>query len=162
MTEKEARKRVKELKEFYNHLGSYLIVNLFLMALSLMTKSFWFIFPLLGWGIGILSHAAKTFGLFGYGGSKWEERKMQELMGRSGVPAEFQNLRQRIQNLEIISNVDESGDPVVAEDGKESMTREELICRLQQLEASVAEDREEDHIKRDSERASQIRNQQRN
>ena len=35
--------------------------------------NWWFFWPLLGWGIGIVSHAFTTFGVFGIFGRDWEE-----------------------------------------------------------------------------------------
>lgn len=77
-----ARKRVKEIKEFYSHLLSYVVVNLFLMALNLLTspEHLWFFWPMLGWGIGIAVHAMKTFNLMPFLGKDWEERKLKEFM----------------------------------------------------------------------------------
>jgi hypothetical protein len=38
------------------HLVTYACVNLFLFIISIMGGEFWFIYPLLGWGIGIAMH----------------------------------------------------------------------------------------------------------
>ena len=61
----EYRKKVlkqaeKEKSEFRGHILAYLGVNLFLFFVYLMTGAGfpWFLFPLGGWGIGIVSHAA--------------------------------------------------------------------------------------------------------
>ena len=77
-----AKKRVKEIKEFYSHLLAYVVVNLFLMAVNLLTspEHLWFFWPMLGWGIGITVHALKTFNLMPFLGKDWEERKMKEFM----------------------------------------------------------------------------------
>jgi len=77
-----AKKRVKEIKEFYSHLLAYVVVNLFLMAVNLLTspEHLWFFWPMLGWGIGIAVHALKTFNLMPFLGKDWEERKMKEFM----------------------------------------------------------------------------------
>ncbi len=80
--EQEVRKRVKELKEFYAHLASYLLINALLIVINLLTSSstFWAIWPLMGWGVGLASHAVSVFGLFGIGNKAWEERKVRELI----------------------------------------------------------------------------------
>lgn len=77
-----AKKRVKEIKEFYSHLLAYVVVNLFLMAVNLLTspEHLWFFWPMLGWGIGIAVHALKTFNLMPFLGKDWEERKLKEFM----------------------------------------------------------------------------------
>ncbi|MDQ1856783.1 2TM domain-containing protein [Chryseobacterium sp. WLY505] len=75
---RKASKRVKDLKEFYGNLTSYGIVIPFLAILNLMTAPgyLWFLWPALGWGIGIAFHAINVFGI----GKSWEERKIRELM----------------------------------------------------------------------------------
>ena len=80
--EQEARKRVAEIKDFHGHLLIYLLVNLMLVGIYLATGSdhFWPIYPILGWGIGLVSHAASTYGMFGFVNSEWEERKVREIM----------------------------------------------------------------------------------
>jgi two-component system LytT family sensor kinase len=73
-----AQQRVNDIKDFYGHLLSYIIVMAFLIFINYFTfwGYKWFLFPLLGWGIGISIHA---FTVFGYG-SRWEQRKIQEIM----------------------------------------------------------------------------------
>ncbi|WP_040993022.1 2TM domain-containing protein [Chryseobacterium oranimense] len=75
-----ARKRVKELKSFYANLISYCTVIPFLIIINLMTssKDLWFYYPMLGWGIGLASHAFRVFGV----GESWKERKIREIMNK--------------------------------------------------------------------------------
>jgi sensor histidine kinase YesM len=70
--------RVKELKGFYGNLTSYCLVIPFLIGVNLLTSPqyYWFWWPMLGWGIGLLSHALQVFGI----GKNWEEKKIKELM----------------------------------------------------------------------------------
>jgi two-component system LytT family sensor kinase len=79
-----AKKRVKELKDFYGHLTSFCLVMPFLIFLNLYTYSEfqWFWFPLLGWGMGLSFHA---FEIFGYG-KTWEEKKIREFMEKEKNP----------------------------------------------------------------------------
>jgi len=79
---REAKERVEELKSFYIHLFVYIIVNIGLFLLNVLTSpdSLWFYWPLLGWGIGILAHAFSVFGMRGILGKEWEERKIKEIM----------------------------------------------------------------------------------
>lgn len=77
-----AKKRVVAIKGYYTHLIVYIVVNLMLFAINMITSpdSLWFIWPLLGWGIAIVIH---TFSVFssGFGlGTDWEQRKIQEFM----------------------------------------------------------------------------------
>ena len=75
-----AKKRVDELKGFYGNLTSYCIVIPSLALINYITywDHKWFIYPMLGWGLGITFHA---IGVFGYGKS-WEERKIQEIINK--------------------------------------------------------------------------------
>ena len=43
---------------FFFHFSAYVLVNLILIAVNLLTThdQLWFYWPLLGWGIGILAH----------------------------------------------------------------------------------------------------------
>jgi 2TM domain len=45
------------------HFISYLLINVFLIVLNLVTspKYFWAIYPLLGWGLGLGFHAASVY-----------------------------------------------------------------------------------------------------
>jgi len=87
----EAKERVKELKDFYRNLFTYIGINLLLMIINLVTSSdhLWFLWVTLFWGIGIILHATKIFILKGkFLGKEWEEKKMKELMGEVDKPEE--------------------------------------------------------------------------
>jgi len=60
-----ARKMAGLKFSFYIHLAAYVIVNLVLLAVNLATSpgNLWFVWPLLGWGIGILAHGLVAFTL---------------------------------------------------------------------------------------------------
>lgn len=77
---KRAKKRVKDKKAFYQHLMSYAIVNLFLAALNFITSPgyLWFVFPLLGWGVGLAFHYVDVFGIPGFDilSKEWEDREL--------------------------------------------------------------------------------------
>ncbi len=77
-----ARKRVEEIKGFYVHLLVYITVNagLFLINLVSSPGNWWFYWPLLGWGVGLLAHGVAVFGLRGFLGSEWEERKIKQII----------------------------------------------------------------------------------
>ncbi|WP_418000783.1 2TM domain-containing protein [Lentibacillus amyloliquefaciens] len=78
-----AKKRMENLKAFYIHLTVFTLVNIMLIAINILTYEqsghWWFFYPLLGWGIGLVSHglSVSSFGLFG---PDWEEKKIQEYM----------------------------------------------------------------------------------
>ena len=91
MSEKEtryrnAKKRVEALKGFYVHLTVYVLVNLLLFTINVLTApdSLWFYWPLMGWGIAVALQALRVFGTGGRFGAEWEERKINELMEQGG------------------------------------------------------------------------------
>lgn len=83
-TEQEAITYVRDIKGFYAHLISYVVVILGLLVINLLTNSnnLWFMWPALGWGIGIMSHAASVFEWFNFFGTDWEKRQVEKRLGR--------------------------------------------------------------------------------
>jgi hypothetical protein len=76
-----AKTRVEKLKGFYTHFAIYLLFVPFFIFLNIISTGFpWAIFPIAGWGLGILGHATKTFGWNPLFGKNWEERKIKEYM----------------------------------------------------------------------------------
>lgn len=76
-----AKERVEAVKGFYGNLIAYCIVIPCLAFLNLKTTSFpWIIFPVLGWGFGLLTHGMEAFGYNPIWGKRWEEKKLRELM----------------------------------------------------------------------------------
>ena len=59
-----AVKRLKKKSDFKIHLLIYLAVNTFLVIVWAMTGSpfFWPIFPIAGWGIGVMANAWDAYG----------------------------------------------------------------------------------------------------
>jgi len=56
-------KQVFQNRGFLIHLGVYIAVNLLLIVIDLTSSpgKIWFFWPLLGWGIGIISHAYAVY-----------------------------------------------------------------------------------------------------
>jgi hypothetical protein len=82
-----ARRRVQALRGFYIHLLVYVLVNAGLVLINLVASpgSWWFYWPMVGWGIGLLAHAAVVFGFFGAGGwlgQEWEEREIRRILDK--------------------------------------------------------------------------------
>jgi hypothetical protein len=79
-----AKSRVQQLRAFYVHLTTYIVVNAFLIILNLLTDphQLWFYWVTLGWGVGLVAHGLQTFGSFTIFGRDWEERKIQQYMDR--------------------------------------------------------------------------------
>ena len=59
-----ARKRVEAKLHFYKHLSVYIAVIFLLFVINYRTSPdyYWFLWPLLGWGIAVVIHAMKVFG----------------------------------------------------------------------------------------------------
>ena len=76
---KRAKARVEELRKFYAHLISYIVVNTMLVVINLVTSQnyLWFYWVTAFWGIGLICHAIRVFGKFG---KEWEEKKIEEIM----------------------------------------------------------------------------------
>jgi hypothetical protein len=76
-----AERRVNELRGFYSHLQTYVLVNvaIFLINIFSSPEHLWFYWPLFGWGIGILCHGLSV-SRKGLWGENWKERKIKELM----------------------------------------------------------------------------------
>ena len=60
---KRAKKRANAELGFYSHLTSYLSVIAMLALINIFTTNYpWFLWPAMGWGIGIFSHYMAVFG----------------------------------------------------------------------------------------------------
>lgn len=79
-----ARARATELKDFYKHLVTYVLVCGLLVVIDVADSSSgvdtflglqWAYWPIFGWGIAIVIHAIQTFVSM----TSWEERKAQRL-----------------------------------------------------------------------------------
>jgi hypothetical protein len=79
-----AKKRVEEIKGFYGNLVAYIVVNIGLLGINLLTspKHLWFYWPMLGWGIGVVFHGMKVFNYMPFIGKDWEEKKIKEFMDK--------------------------------------------------------------------------------
>ena len=79
-----AQKKVEDLKGFYGNLSSYIVVNIGLLILNLVTSPsyLWFFYPLLGWGIGVAIHGMSVFNYMPFLNRDWEEKKIHELMNK--------------------------------------------------------------------------------
>ena len=79
---KKAKEKVEEIKAFYSHLVVYLVVNIGLFLINYITSpgTYWFYWPLIGWGIGLAVHWTQVFGVSKILGNNWEKRKVKEIM----------------------------------------------------------------------------------
>jgi sensor histidine kinase YesM len=77
-----AKEQVGKIKGFYIHASIYLIFVPIFIGLNYMSNTGfpWAIFPIGGWGFGVISHAAETFNYNPFFGKNWEERKIKQYM----------------------------------------------------------------------------------
>ena len=78
-----AKKRLNDVKEFYSHLVTYIAVNIFLFIINFKFTygDWWFLFPLIIWGIFVLIDFFETFILGNkIFGKNWEEKKIRKYM----------------------------------------------------------------------------------
>lgn len=79
-----AAERVEKLKEFYQNLTTFCIIMPLLIFINLNYSSgfYWFWFPLVGWGIGLIFQGLAVSNYSPFLGRDWEERKIKEIMDR--------------------------------------------------------------------------------
>ena len=82
--EAEAFRYVRKLRGFYIHLSQYVLVNLGLIAVNLITspRTLWVLWVIGGWGIGLAAHAFRVFRPDWLLGPQWERRQVEKRLGR--------------------------------------------------------------------------------
>lgn len=77
-----AQKRVEDIKGFYGNLWSFVLISIGLAILNLVTypQYWWFLYPVVGWGIGVVIHWMQVFNYLPFLGHDWEEKKINELI----------------------------------------------------------------------------------
>jgi transcriptional regulator with XRE-family HTH domain len=82
--ETEAMEYVQGLKSFYLHAMTFVVINVFIMLVNLITSPgyLWFLWALLGWGLGLALHALNTFDWLGHFDSDWEKKQIEKRLGR--------------------------------------------------------------------------------
>lgn len=83
---REAKKRVKSKKEFFEHVTIFGVMSVFFFLLNALTAfgNWWFYWPIFGWGIGVVFHYFEVFGFPGIPqmSEEWEEHQIREEMKR--------------------------------------------------------------------------------
>jgi hypothetical protein len=79
-----ARQRAELIQSFYIHLLVYLVVNAGLFIINFATTSgdgpWWFIWPIIGWGIGLMVHLVVTISpVFA---PEWVDRRAERMVSR--------------------------------------------------------------------------------
>ena len=80
--ERGAIEYVRDIKGFYSHLAVYILVITIMAATNLYmgTDNLWFIWPMLGWGLGVASHGLAVFEILSVFGVDWEKRQIKKRM----------------------------------------------------------------------------------
>ncbi len=79
-----AQKRVAAKKEFFIHLLTFCCVMpaLFVVNFMVTPEFWWIVFPLIGWGMGLIGHYVSAFGIPGVIGRDWERKELEKEMDR--------------------------------------------------------------------------------
>jgi len=82
----QAKKRVEEKRGFFSHLAAYVVVNIILFFIWFFSSGGfpWFIFPLGGWGIGLLFHFLGVFVFNSAGSQKAIEKEATKIRDQQG------------------------------------------------------------------------------
>ncbi|MBU2938948.1 2TM domain-containing protein [Lacinutrix sp. C3R15] len=81
-----AKKRVGQIKGFYWHLLSYIVINiviLYMISLHVDSENFWtfnVFSTVFYWGIGLFFHFLGVFGKNVFLGKDWENKKINEIL----------------------------------------------------------------------------------
>ena len=79
-----AKERVSEIKGFYIHFAIFVVVLSVLFIVDATTSGGWWVqWVFLGWGIGVLAHAAAIFGSTPNFVRRWEEHKVRQYLDES-------------------------------------------------------------------------------
>ncbi len=82
---KRARERVRKMKGFYSNVITFVLVNILLLVINLVTNphNLWFYWVTLIWGAILIIQAINIFTIRDrFLGEEWEERKTRELLDK--------------------------------------------------------------------------------
>lgn len=85
--EERARARVDEIRSFFAHAVVYGLFNGALAILNLATLHgsdgvVWFVWPLVGWGVALATHAVFVFGIGRFLNKEWVEQRVRRELER--------------------------------------------------------------------------------
>jgi len=83
-SEKQVIEHVRDIKAFYSHIITYVLVITGLFILNLITSPgyLWVLWAALGWGIGLVSHGISVFEVFNFFGPDWERKQVEKRLGK--------------------------------------------------------------------------------
>ena len=102
----EARQIVAQKKKFYANFTSWAIMTVFFFAVNMTTSPgfHWWIFPTLGWGVGVAHQFISVFGIFK--SKDWEKREIKKEMDKMYSNDQY-NTRDTDLSLDEIPNREE-------------------------------------------------------
>jgi hypothetical protein len=79
-----ARRLVRQKRIFYTIVGIYLSLGIMWFAIDALDDSsgYWFYWPMLGTGLGVVVTGIVLFGLGGFLGADWERRQVEKYVER--------------------------------------------------------------------------------
>jgi hypothetical protein len=80
-----AQKRVRKIRNFYENLITYALINILLIIINLVLNPghFWFYWVTIFWGIAIVFQAVNLFTIKEkFLGEEWEKKKIKEIIDR--------------------------------------------------------------------------------
>ena len=84
----EARRYVRRKRIFYTVVAIWIALSAMWFFIDLLddSSSFWFYWPMLGTGIGVVITGVVLLGLGGLFGAEWERREIEKYLSRTGSP----------------------------------------------------------------------------
>jgi len=79
--EHEAIEYIKGVKEFYSHLGIFLIFAI-VFSFKFGFENQTFLWGIIGWTIGVIIHGLNVYEVINLFGPKWEKRQIEKRLGR--------------------------------------------------------------------------------
>lgn len=75
---------VRKVRAFYVHVMQYVVIIAGAAVVNLMTdrEYLWFIWPAVGWGVGLAAHGLSVFGRAPFFDGAWERRQVEKYLGR--------------------------------------------------------------------------------
>lgn len=82
--ERKAVELARDTKGFYSHLVLYVLCVIAMAGANfyLQPDNLWFIWPAVGWGMGVLSHGLAATELLSFYSVDWERRQIEKWLGR--------------------------------------------------------------------------------
>ncbi|MDU8926719.1 helix-turn-helix domain-containing protein [Alisedimentitalea sp. MJ-SS2] len=84
--EREAVEYVRDIKSFYTHLVTFVLVIVFLSIINIfVTPGYpWVLWVIGGWAIGLISHAFTVFEVMDFFSPDWERKQIEKRLRKMG------------------------------------------------------------------------------